>query len=105
MQATRTHGSLNMYRTRIVATGSAKWAARMLPRIIQSVDQYRRYQREVEALATEDPPLESPEGARLELLAKFIEDYEKARYEFARPDPEDAILFRMEQQGLRQQDI
>ncbi len=77
----------------------------MDPRIIKSEDQYQRYLREVEALATDDPPLDSPEGARLELLAKLVEDYEKSRCEFARPDPVDAILFRMEQQGLRQKDI
>lgn len=45
------------------------------------------------------------DGARLELLAKLIDDYERERFAFRKPDPIDAILFRMEEQGLRQADI
>lgn len=78
---------------------------RMEPRIIKSEEQYQQYLKQIEALALDDPPLDSPAGERLELLAKLVEDYEKARFEFARPDPIDAIRFRMEQQGLRQKDI
>jgi len=52
-----------------------------------------------------DPDPESAQGVRLELLAKLVEDYETVRFAFAKPDPIDAILFRMEQQGLRQKDI
>ena len=77
----------------------------MEPRIIKTEGQYRRYLGEIEKLAARDPKLESAEGGRLELLAKLVEDYEKARFMFRKPDPVDAILFRMEQQGLRQKDI
>jgi HTH-type transcriptional regulator/antitoxin HigA len=77
----------------------------MEPRIIKTKEQYRRYLGEIQRLAAQDPNLESPEGGRLELLAKLVEDYEKARFMFRKPDPVDAILFRMEQQGLRQKDI
>lgn len=83
----------------------AKRTETVEPRIIKSEEQYRDYLAQVETLAAEDPSHDSPEGARLELLAKLVEDYEKARCEFGRPDPVDAILFRMEQQGLRQKDI
>jgi HTH-type transcriptional regulator/antitoxin HigA len=75
------------------------------PRIIKTDEQYRRFLSEVELLAAEDPDPESEAGARLELLAKLVEDYEKARFPFEKPDPIDAILFRMEEQGLRQKDI
>lgn len=74
-------------------------------RIIKTDEQYRRFLAEVEALAAEDPDPESALGARLELLAKLVEDYEKIRFPFEKPDPIDAIVFRMEQQGLRQKDI
>jgi HTH-type transcriptional regulator/antitoxin HigA len=74
-------------------------------RIIKTDEQYRQYLREVEQLATHDPDSESKEGARLELLAKLVEDYEKDRFPFRQPDPIEAILFRMEQQGLRQKDL
>jgi HTH-type transcriptional regulator/antitoxin HigA len=60
---------------------------------------------EVGRLAGQDPDPSSDEGARLELLAKLVEDYEKAKYPFAKPDPVDAIIYRMEQQDLRQKDI
>jgi HTH-type transcriptional regulator / antitoxin HigA len=74
-------------------------------RIIKTDKQYRRYLNEVAKLAMRDPDLKSKEGGRLELLAKLIEDYEKERFKFDKPDPIEAIAFRMEQQGLRQKDI
>jgi HTH-type transcriptional regulator / antitoxin HigA len=87
------------------ATGNAERTPLVEPRIIKTDEQYRLYLQAVEDLAAGDPPANSPEGERLELLAKLVEDYEKTRYPFAQPDPVDAILFRMEQQGLRQKDI
>ncbi len=74
-------------------------------RIIKTDKQYRRYLNEVGKLAARDPDLKSRDGGRLELLAKLIEDYEKGRFKFDKPDPIEAIAFRMEQQGLRQKDI
>ena len=41
----------------------------------------------------------------MELLAKLVEDYEKVRFPFEKPDAVEAIQFRMEQQGLRQKDL
>lgn len=79
--------------------------AALEPRIIKTEEQYRRFLSEVATLAAEDPDPESQAGARLELLAKLVEEYEKTRFPFEKPDPVDAILFRMEQQGLRQKDI
>ena len=77
----------------------------MEPRIIKTEEQYRAVLAEVERLAAEDPVAGSADGDRLELLAKLVEDYEKERYKFTRPDPVEAILFRMEEQGLRQKDV
>jgi HTH-type transcriptional regulator/antitoxin HigA len=74
-------------------------------RIIKTEEQYRDALGEVERLAAKDPDSASVEGGRLELLAKLVEDYEKARFKFRRPGPVEAILFRMEEQGLRQKDI
>ncbi len=74
-------------------------------KVVKSDSQYRTYLEEIERLAASDPDPEAPEGARLELLAKLVEDYEKVRYVFHRPDPVEAIQFRMEEQGLRQKDI
>lgn len=75
------------------------------PRIIKTDEQYQRVLAEVERLAALDPDPESDDGARLELMAMLVEMYERVRFAFARPDPIEAIAFRMEQQGLRQKDI
>jgi len=77
----------------------------MEPRIIKNEVQYRAALAEVERLAAGDPTSGSADGDRLELLAKLVEDYEKERFKFKRPNPVEAILFRMEEQGLRQKDI
>lgn len=74
-------------------------------RVVKNDAQCREYLLAIESLAASDPDPETPEGARLELLAKLVEDYEKKRYVFHRPAPIDAIRFRMEEQGLRQKDI
>ena len=77
----------------------------MEPRIIETEEQYQRHLREVERLAAHDPDPASLEGGRLEMLAELVEDYEKARFKFRKPGPVEAILFRIEEQGLRQKDI
>lgn len=51
----------------------------MVIRIINTYEQYRVCLAEVERLAVEDPEMASPEGARLESLAKLVEDYELER--------------------------
>ena len=75
------------------------------PRIIKTGEQYRECLAEVKRLARGDPNPDSAAGVRLELMAKLVEDYEKQRFVFEKPDPVDAIIFRMQQQGLRQKDI
>ena len=75
------------------------------PKIIKTETQYQAFLTEVDRLATDDPASGTPDGDRLELLAKLVEDYEKERFKFKRPDPIAAIRFRMEEQGLRQKDL
>lgn len=47
----------------------------------------------------------TPDGDRLDVLATLIDAYEAERYPIDPPDPIDAILFRMEQQGLTRKDL
>ena len=75
------------------------------PKIIKTEEQHKAYLAEVDRLASDDPAAGTPDGDRLELLAKLVEDYEKERFKFGRPDPVEAILFRMEEKGLRQKDL
>ena len=77
----------------------------MEPQIIKNEQQYRETLAEVSRLAVMDPLLDSVEGARLELLAKLVEDYEREQFPIAKPTPVEAILFRMEEQGLQQKDV
>src|SRR5665213_4529953 len=86
-------------------TASADIRNAMDIRIIKTDEQYRKALVEVGRLAEEDPALESTDGARLELLAKLVDDYERHGFVFNKPDPIDAIVFRMEENGLRQKDI
>ena len=87
-----------------IRSAADNWKA-MDIRIIKSEEHYRKALEAVAQLAEKDPAPESDDGARLELLAKLVEDYEKERFAFNHPDPIDAIIFRMEEQGLRQKDI
>ena len=74
-------------------------------KIIKTEVEHKAYLAEVERLAAEDPAPGTPDGDRLELLAKLVEDYEKEKFRFARPDPVAAIKFRMEEKGLKQKDL
>jgi HTH-type transcriptional regulator/antitoxin HigA len=47
----------------------------------------------------------TPKGDRLDVLATLIDAYEAAHFPFDRPDPIDAIKFRMEQMGLTRKDL
>jgi HTH-type transcriptional regulator / antitoxin HigA len=44
-------------------------------------------------------------GDRLDVLVTLIEDYEEKHFPIDPPDPITAILFRMEQQGLKRKDL
>jgi len=60
-----------------------------------------------ELIHSKDEPLEanSPEGEELELLSMLVENYEREHYPVDAPSPIEAIRFRMDQMGLRQNDI
>jgi HTH-type transcriptional regulator/antitoxin HigA len=51
------------------------------------------------------PQIGTPESDRLELLTVLIEAYENTKYPIEPPDPIDAILFRMQEKGLKQADL
>ena len=77
----------------------------MEPKIIKTEKQCHAALAVAERLAGDDPVPGAPDGDHLELLAKLVEDYEKAWFAFARPDPVEAILFRMQELGLRKKDV
>ena len=51
------------------------------------------------------PEVDSDAGAHFEAMLTLIEAYEAKHYPISPPDPIEAILFRMEQQGLKPKDL
>lgn len=47
----------------------------------------------------------TPDGDRLDVLVTLVEAYDVVHYPMDPPDPIEAILFRMEQQGLTRKDL
>jgi HTH-type transcriptional regulator/antitoxin HigA len=69
-------------------------------RLLHNEEDYRAALAEVSALVDIDPEASTPEGDRLELLGVLIGRYEDEHFPLERPDPIEAIKFRMEQEQL-----
>lgn len=78
---------------------------KMEPRVIKSKNEYKTVIAEVERLIALEPEPGTPDADRLDLLAMLVEAYEKKHFSIALPTPVEAILFRMEEQGLMQKDL
>ena len=52
-----------------------------------------------------DPQPGSAESDEMDVLALLIEKYEEDHFPISKPDPIEAIKFRMEQQGLKNRDL
>jgi len=70
---------------------------------IKNEKDYDSALRQVEGLW--DSKTGSAEGDILEVLTILIEDYEKKHYYILPPRPIDAIVFRMDQLGMKQKDL
>lgn len=73
--------------------------------VVKTEQQYREYMSRIRELVLLDPAPESPEGQELELLSVLVEAYERKEFPIDKPDPVDAVLFRMHEQDLRQADL
>lgn len=74
-------------------------------KLIKSSKDHTAAVKRLEELMLDDPASGSEKGEELELLAFLIEDYEKRTIEIPAATPVEAIRFRMEQEGLKQQDL
>lgn len=74
-------------------------------KVIRSEEQHQEYLSEIQNLIACDPQQGSIEAERLELLSVLVEAYENQKYPIEAPDPVSAILFRMQEQGLKQADL
>jgi HTH-type transcriptional regulator/antitoxin HigA len=75
----------------------------MVNRLIKTEADYEQALGRIEELMGAEPG--TPEADELELFATLVEMYEEAHYPIDFPDPVDAIRFRMQQAGLKQQDL
>ena len=73
--------------------------------VVKTEAQYQEFMDRIAALVALDPESNSAAGAELELLSVLVEAYEERTYAFAKPDPVEAIQFRMAEQDLRQADL
>ncbi|WP_133647495.1 ImmA/IrrE family metallo-endopeptidase [Paraburkholderia flava] len=74
-------------------------------KVIKSDEQYHEYLEAVHSLMRRHPAPGSNDAERLELLSVLVDSYEAYRYPVEAPDPVDAILFRMQERGLKQSDL
>lgn len=75
----------------------------MKPKLIKNEAEYEAALAYVYTLMDAEP--NSEEEEQLELFSMLIEQYEQEHYPIAPPDPVDAILFRMDQEGLTRKDL
>jgi HTH-type transcriptional regulator/antitoxin HigA len=74
-------------------------------KVINTKQDYEEALELVGELMDKDPSPDSEDGEKLNLLATLIHDYESRMIPNSLPDPIDAILFRMEQQNLKPNDL
>jgi HTH-type transcriptional regulator/antitoxin HigA len=73
-------------------------------RPIRNDKEYAVVLAELSAFVDKEPRRGSKETDRFELLLMLVEAYEAKYYSIDRPDPIEAIKFRMEQTGLKTKD-
>lgn len=76
-----------------------------LYKIIRTKAQYARVMSRIAELMSNDNSTDESSSDELDILSLLAEKYEHEHFPISLPDPIDAILFRMEQQGLRQVDV
>lgn len=74
-------------------------------KVIKTPDEHSAALSRLDALMDSDPAEGSQAADELELLAMLIEQYEATAFPVDMPSPIDAILFRMDQQGLKKKDL
>src|ERR1043166_4825043 len=76
-----------------------------MAKLIKTTAEHARALEELEQLVAESPLPGTPEADRLELLGVLIDEFEAAQAPERKPDPIEAIRFRMEQHGLTPRDL
>ena len=72
---------------------------------IKTEQDYKAALKAVEPYFDNEPAIDTPEGDYFEVMCLPIEEYEAKNHPIDPPEPIEAILFRMEQQGLTVKDL
>ena len=72
---------------------------------IKNKEQYEKYLETTYELLQKELVPNSIESDKLELLSILIEDYEKVHYPSVPPHPIEAILFRLDQMGMKKAEL
>jgi HTH-type transcriptional regulator/antitoxin HigA len=75
----------------------------MKPKVIKTESEWVAVLKRIEKLM--DAAQNTPRGDELDLLSLLAHNYEETHFPIAKPDPIQAIRFRMEQKGLRPSDL
>ena len=75
----------------------------MKPKVIKTAAAYKATLARIEAIFDAKPG--TAKGDELELLLLLVETYEDKAYPIDRPDPIEALRFRMDQKGLKPKDL
>jgi HTH-type transcriptional regulator / antitoxin HigA len=75
----------------------------MKAKVIKTEADYQSALARIEKLMDAEPG--TPKGDELELLSFLVHAFEEQAFPIAKPDPIEAIRFRMGQQGLQPQDL
>ncbi len=74
-------------------------------RPIRTKADYKATLKEISLLMESDPAPGTPKGDRLDILVTLIQAYEAKHVPIEKPDPIEALKFRMEQSGLSVKDL
>ena len=74
-------------------------------KVITSDQEHEQAMIRLMSLMDSDPTLGTCEADEIDVLGVLIESYEQDNFSMERPDPIDAILFRMDQEGLKKKDL
>jgi HTH-type transcriptional regulator/antitoxin HigA len=75
----------------------------MKAKVIKTKAEYEAALARVDKLMDATP--DTPQGDELELLSLLVHDYEEKNFPIDKPDPVEAIRFRIEQRGLAPKDL
>ena len=75
----------------------------MKHKVIKTEEEYNQAMTRLDKIFDAEPG--TKEGDELELLALLVDEYEKKHYPIEKPDPIEAIKFRMEQLNYKQKDL